>query len=45
MTEQEKITKYKENWYALAIAVIRRVSVSQALNHMDISNRTREADG
>jgi hypothetical protein len=45
MTDQEKIKKYKENWYALAIAVIRRVSVSQALSHMDISNRTREVDG
>lgn len=44
MTEQEKIKKYKENWYALAIAIIRKVSVSQALNHMDISTRIREVD-
>jgi len=37
MTEIEKIMTYTENWYALAIAIVKRLPSSKALRLMGIS--------
>ena len=36
MTELEKIMTFKENWYALVIAIVRRLPASKALGLMGI---------
>jgi hypothetical protein len=42
MTELEKIITYEENWYALVIAIVKRLPASKALRLMGIGQGDRK---